>query len=104
MNSFDYSSIFTKYKTIEGLDFNLLMSKINLPQDMSLDFYEKKYITVDTPWTIISYQLYDTINLWWILCLLNQSQVMYAQSETEIYIINKNYISDIIDLITSQLN
>lgn len=71
----DYSTIFNKYITTDNRPFALLSKSVVFPSDMSLPCYDKKYIDTDIPWTILSYQLYKTIEHWWILASLNRSDI-----------------------------
>lgn len=74
-----YSSIFNLYQTKEGQDFLMLNRKIEFPSDMTLYIYDTKVINDNIAWTILSYQLYETIDYWWILAKLNSSSIFYAK-------------------------
>ena len=95
--SSDYTQIFRQYKTKEGIPFNLLNKRIVFPEDKTLDIYESIYVTADTPWTILSYQLYDTIEYWWILCSINPSSVFYAKEGETVYFIKPEYLNTILE-------
>lgn len=94
-----YNDIFRIYTTSEGIPFYLLNKSISFPLDRSLDIYGYKIITEDTPWTILSYKIYGTIDYWWILCSLNQSSIFFAKSDTDICYIKPEYITLILETI-----
>ncbi|MBQ7820511.1 MAG: hypothetical protein IJ341_12555 [Bacteroidales bacterium] len=75
----NYSKIFNLYTTKENKEFLMLNRKIEFPSDHSLYIYGKKIVTDNIPWTILSYQIYGTIDYWWILTKLNPSSIFYAK-------------------------
>lgn len=99
----NYSQIFRQYSTKENLPFLLLNKRVEFPSDKTLYIYDIKLVDSDTPWTILSYILYGTIEYWWILCSLNQSSIFYAKEGTYIYYIKPDYIDTIINSITSNI-
>ena len=94
-----YTEIFRKYKTKEGQLFYLLNKRIDFPTDKSLEIYDSLEAPSDIPWTILSYQLYDTIDYWWVLTSINKSSIFYAKTGDTIYYIKPDYIDEIINLI-----
>lgn len=103
-SDFRYNQLFYRYTTSEGIPFTLKNRSVNFPEDPSNPIYQIKYISTDTPWTILSNTIYGTIDYWWVLCLLNQSDVFYAKESSEIRVIDPDYIEDIIATIRSQLD
>ena len=94
-----YDSIFNSYLTTEGVPFTLKSRSIKFPEDMSLEIYDKIYVSGNIPWTILSYQIYNTIDYWWILATLNSKYVFYAPEGEEIHYIKPEYIDNIISAI-----
>lgn len=91
-----YENIFNQYLTKEEIPFYLLNKRIIFPDDKTLDIYDSMYITTDTPWTNLSFQIYDTIDYWWILCSINPSSVFYAKEGELVYYIKPEYINFIL--------
>lgn len=104
MASFDFQDLFNLYYTAEGIPFTLKTRSIVFPEDASNPIYGIKYVAENIPWTILSYNLYNTIDYWWVLCLLNSSQIFYAEEGAEIRYILPEYIEDIIATINQQSN
>lgn len=92
-----YDSIFTEYNSTEKIPFYILNRRIEFPSDKKLDIYDKKYVNVDTPWTILSYNLYHTIEYWWLLSALNPESIFYAKEGSEVYFIKEDYIPFILN-------
>lgn len=88
--------IFNEYTTSEGVPFYLLSKSVFFPEDESLEIYEWVYVDEDTPWTILSYQLYDSISYWWVVSSLNKSSKFYARRGELIKIIKPNYLSKVL--------
>lgn len=92
------SSIFNTYTTVEGVPFYLLSKSVSFPVD-NQDIYSYIYVAENIPWTIMSYQLYGTIEYWWVLSSLNQDSPLYAKKETEVKYIEKETLETILKYI-----
>lgn len=95
----NYSKIFNSYITAEGQPFLSLSRRVVFPNDKTNEIYTTKHIQDDTPWTILSYQLYNTIDYWWVLCSLNEDMVFYAKRGEEILIIKPSMIEEVVSKI-----
>lgn len=93
-----YKNIFKEYNTKENIPFLLLNRRVVFPEDESLPIYNNRYISSDTPWTILSYQIYNDISYWWILCALNpKNNMYYAKDGTRVKYVKPEYISLILN-------
>jgi hypothetical protein len=64
-------NIFTVHQENDGMYFYNLLQTIEFPKDLPeayFDFYNIKY--GDT-WPLISFKVYETPNLWWLILLAN---------------------------------
>ncbi|MBR4890151.1 MAG: hypothetical protein IKU15_02390 [Clostridia bacterium] len=95
-----YENIFKTYKTSEGIPFYLLNRRVIFPDDKTLYIYGRKFISTNIAWTVLSYQIYGTIEYWWVLCALNKSNMYYAKEGNTILYVLPEYIS----LILNNLN
>lgn len=100
----DYSQIFRKYTTDDGIQFNLLSRAVRMPSDESLDIYSTRFVNTNTPWTIMSYLIYGTIENWWILCSLNPTMVFYANEGSIIRYVKPEYIDQIKSAVVNSIN
>lgn len=94
----DISNIFNVYKTKEEIPFYLLSKSVSFPTDNE-DIYKYVYISENTPWTILSWQIYGTIDYWWVLCSLNKDAPFYAKKETNVKYIPYNTLEKILTYI-----
>ena len=67
--------------------------RVEFPSDKSLYIYDSTLIDTNTPWTILSYKIYNTIDYWWVLCSINPSSIFYAEAGTYVYYIKPEYIN-----------
>jgi hypothetical protein len=89
----DYQTIFETYISSENIPFKVLNKRVIFPDDLNSPIYTFKNITANTPWTVLSYQLYGTIDYWWLLCAVNKNNNMYyAQDGTQVAYIKAEYI------------
>jgi len=69
-----YENIFNVYQTQDDNMFfyyNLGKKIVFDIENVSDEYVEYVYIDAPMPWTTISYRLYGTINLWWLIVSLN---------------------------------
>ena len=97
----DYTQIFNQYFTNDNKKFLMLNRKIEFPSDYDLYIYKKITISDDIPWTNLSYKLYGSIAYWWVLCRLNPDYTFYAPADSEILIIKKEYLFEILNTLNS---
>lgn len=98
-----FSEIFNLYKTKENKEFYLYNKSINFPEDKSLDIYDTMTMGSDTPWTLLSYKIYNTIDYWWVLTSINKSSVFYAKEGDNIYFIKPVYIELLLQTIKEKI-
>lgn len=94
----DISNIYNLYETKEGVPFYLLSKSVSFPED-SDDIYEYCYVSEDTPWTVVSWKLYDTIDYWWVVSSINKKSHFYAKRGEIIKFIPKKTLEDILNQI-----
>lgn len=57
------------------------------------------------PYTTLSYNFYDTIDLWWLICVVNNidNPVKFIEPGTTLRMIKKQHVSTIVAAIKKQL-
>lgn len=97
-----YENLFN-VNLIEGTNmyFYNILNKVIFPEDISDEFIDEITLMSDKPWTMLSFQLYGTINLWWVVYLLNKPDYIFkAQANTTYKFIKSNYITNVLSQIT----
>ena len=79
-----------------------LLNKVVFPETLSSEFIEEINLTSDKPWTMLSFELYGTIELWWVIYLLNKPDYIFkAKAGTAYKYIKTKYITNTLQQITN---
>jgi len=73
-NSYDFANLFNVYtKDGGGYHFNINKTMyVKGGQDMVSSIYNIYIVQYGDTWTNISYNFYNTIELWWMICKFNE--------------------------------
>jgi len=96
-----YENIF-KVNLLNNKDKNFFfyntLNKVVFPDNLSSSIYEEATVQADTPWTTLSFDLYGTINLWWIVYLINKPKYIFlAKGGTTVKYITPSAITSILN-------
>jgi hypothetical protein len=105
LSEYKFENIFKVYRNTEGYFFYNIIKKISIPDDINVDMYDALRLNRKLPYTAISYVNYNTIDLWWLICLVNKirNPLELLEPGTLLKIIKPVHIPQIIDEIKSQL-
>ena len=104
-----YENIFriytSKYFSDKEFYFYNILNSVYIPKDVPPAYYYTITINRLLPWTAISYNEYRTMNLWWLICAVNQisNPVRYPVPGTQLKIIRPEFVRTILDNIKTQL-
>lgn len=103
-----YENIFKVYDVEKDPNtfyyFYNILKKIEIPSVLDNNIVGELDLDRNLPWTILSYKLYGTQYLWWLLFLLNKPKnIFYAESGQSIKYILPDYISNVVDSIQTQI-
>ncbi len=93
-----YENIFNVYTDPNiGYFYNLLKT-INFPADLSSDVYDVYTLMPSDTWPLISWKVYNSIMLWWVICALNniQNPLIMPPAGTEIKILKVRYLQNVL--------
>jgi len=93
-----YENIFKLYTTGNKQYYYNLLQSIYLPQDIDDNYILYQQINQKTPWTIISFNAYKTIDLWWLICLTNKiyNPIKFPEAGSVVKIIKPQYIATVL--------
>ena len=101
LSNFRYENIFKLYKTSEGQYFYNILSTISFPENLDNNLFYSLSINEKTPWPIISYNVYGTIELWWLLAIINKiKNPLQLPSAGTIKVLKAQYVRPVL----AQLN
>ena len=99
LDTFRYENIFNVYLDNNNRYFYNLLAKVNFPQDITNYYYDVYTVPNNNlPYTYISYLLYGTIELWWLICAFNniENPVYFPQANTQLKYLKPQYVRLII--------
>lgn len=67
-------NIFNVYRDQDGMYFYNLLQTIVFPQDLPANLFNSYAISYGDTWPFISYKVFNTPNLWWMILLANNIQ------------------------------
>lgn len=101
-----YENIF-KVSLIDNKDksfyFYNILNRVIFPDSINKDVFDIKILNVDTPWTTLSYQIYGSISLWWIIFLLNKPNYIFlAKAGQQYKYIKPEYIEFVLESLKNE--
>lgn len=103
-----YENIFRLYTTTndnrDSYYFYNIANKVIIPEQLDKEIIAEIDVATPVPWTTLSYKIYGTQFLWWLIVLINKPQnIFYADSGISYKYIVPNAIPRIINSIQGQL-
>ena len=101
-----YENIFKVYKAgSKDFFYYNILKKITLPDDLNNTYFDFIVLNKNTPLTTISYEIYGTTYLWWLILVVNKidNPVKSLPVGKKIRFIKNKFIKDVIDNIKNQL-
>lgn len=106
LESYRYENIFKVYETgKKNYFFYNIAKKIVLPDNLDNNFFDFITLRNNIPLTTISFQIYGTTYLWWLILIVNniENPVKKLPVGKKIRYIKPNLIKTVVDNIKSQL-
>jgi hypothetical protein len=108
LDSVRYENIFKLYNTQKGSNnyyFYNILNKVVIPDVIDEDLVTTITLDRRLPWTTLSYKLYGTIYLWWLIYILNKPKnIFYAEPAIEYKYFLPSNVDAIINNISEQIN
>lgn len=104
LNEYKFENLFRVYNIDNYYVYNINNS-LKFDKDIDSNYYYEWTVNRPLPWTIISYIHYDTINLWWLICIFNEIQnpIRFVETGTVLKIFKPAYVRRIIDQIVEKI-
>lgn len=101
-----YENIFKVYTDEDKFYYYNLKTSITFPDDIDDEFIDYFTLDVQVPWSIISYNIYGTIFLWWSITEINKisNPVILPERGVLLKYIKPKYIKQVLSQITQQKN
>lgn len=99
-----YENIFNVYSDSDiGYFYNLLKT-VNFPMDLDPSVYNTYTIAPKDTWPLISWKVYNSIILWWVICAVNniQNPLIMPPVGTELKILQTEYLRNVLSNIAME--
>jgi hypothetical protein len=106
LTDYQYENFFKTYLTENNqYYYNLLSFSAYFLDELDPSSYYEIDVQKSIPWTSISYNEYRTINLWWLIAIVNKiyNPLKYPDAGTKLKIIYQQHIKTIIARIKQNL-
>lgn len=101
-----YENIFKVYQTGDkNFYFYNIIKNINVPSDINNEIFTLITLQENTPLPTLSYQLYGTTYLWWLICVLNNIQNPFDPNNSgkKLKVLKRQYLKTVLNSIKQQL-
>jgi len=100
-----YENIFKLYLDGNNDYFYNILNSINIPEEIDKTYYYVVVVNRRVPWTTISYEQYQNIDLWWLICLINNinNPIKFAEPGKELKIIRQEFVPLILNNIKNTI-
>ena len=101
-----YENIFKVYQTSQSnAYFYNIIKSISVPGDISSQIFQTITLPNNMPYTTLSYNLYGTTYLWWLICILNgiQNPFDINNAGKSVKVLKREYIKTVLNAIKQQL-
>ena len=97
LEDFRYENLFLVNKVDDYYFYNIIKS-IQIPDDLDESLFKRWRVDRPMPWTTISHKHYNTIHLWWLICVTNkiQNPVFFPETGTELKILTKSAMRNVL--------
>lgn len=67
-----YENVFKVHQDEDNRYYYNLLESVNFPDNLPPGFFTRYVVEPGDTFPLISYKLYKTINVWWVICLVNK--------------------------------
>lgn len=104
LSDYRYENIFKVYKNSDNTYFYNILKKIDFDSDLFDGYFYTTAVYPSTPWTVVSYNAYGTIDLWWLILVINKIQnPLVLPSTNTVKILKPEYIRTVLGEIKQHL-
>jgi len=100
----NYENIFNLYQDINNNYYYNLLQTIHIPDNLPEGYYDTYIVGYQDTWTVISYKIYGTPNLWWVITHTNKiiNPTKIPEPGVELKILKTGVVKEIISQISLQ--
>lgn len=101
LESTRYENIFNVYRTRSGHYYYNLAKTISFPDNVSDEYFDLYELPPGTYYTTLSYNIYGTIDLWWLILIANniRNPMAIPTGTTILRVVKPSKVQEVLDLI-----
>ena len=111
ISDYRYENIFNVYQytgntatsVVSGAYYYNINRAVTIPDNINKNTYYTATVNGRSPWTAISYKAYGTMELWWLIAILNKIQNPLTPPNGTIKILKPEYIRSVLSEIQRSL-
>ena len=103
LTDYRYENIFKMYQQKNGGYYYNILNKVTIPDNIDKNVYYTIVVNEKIPWTTVSYTAYGTIDLWWLIVILNKIKDPTQVPSGTIKILKPEYVRLVISDILNTL-
>ena len=94
----DFENFYNIYQDSDGYYFFNITKTVIFPEDLKQDKYKEYVVLPKDMWTTISYKFYNTIKLWWLICVSNniENPIIMPKVGNVIKILNGDVVKEVL--------
>lgn len=106
LSFYRYENFFNIHTDSDGFNFYNLLSNISVIPAKNTQVEEDYVVRFNDTWVSISFNYYNTMDLWWLVCAYNQilNPVEKPKQGTVLKLLKPEYVSAVITQLNSQLS
>lgn len=99
----NYANIFNVYQDEDSRYYYNLLQTVVIPANLPAGYYDNYSIVYGDTWPFVSYKVYNTPNLWWVI--INTNNIINPTSSlepgTQLKVLKPQYVSLILGQIST---
>jgi hypothetical protein len=107
ISTFSFENFFNVYQDNKtDLIYYNILKNINIIPSNVTEIEDEYIVQTNDTWVYISYKYYNTMDLWWLVCVYNQIQnpTILPEVGEKLKLLKSNYVYSIISELNKQLN
>lgn len=100
----NYENIFQVYEDENDQYYYNILQSVALPNNLPEGYFQYYHIKYGDTWPFISYKVYQTPNLWWIILPFNNilDPTTMPENGTRIKVLKTQFVRTVLDQISTQ--
>lgn len=97
LSNLRYENIFKIYQNTDSQYFYNILNTVTFGNIYDPNLFTEVVVSEKMPWTVLSYNAYKTIDLWWLIALVNGVRNPFElPSDNKIKILKPQYVATVI--------